>query len=102
LCSSVAALKIFINLQVLKETLRMWPPAATSRVLPVGYRLGDHVVDIPNNIFVISSYVVHHDPEVAHLYMTQISALCFLCLFASLVSDVNPLRWAVMVRSRDF
>jgi cytochrome P450 len=48
---------------VLKETLRMWPPAATSRVLPVGYRLGDHVVDIPNNIFVISSYVVHHDPE---------------------------------------
>jgi len=48
---------------VLKETLRMFPPAATGRRLPMGYRLGDYVVDYPKTDIIISSYVVHHDPE---------------------------------------
>jgi cytochrome P450 len=53
-----------ITWQVLKETLRMFPPAATGRRLPMGYRLGDYVVDYPKTDIIISSYVVHHDPEV--------------------------------------
>jgi cytochrome P450 len=52
---------------VLKETLRMYPPAATGRRLPMGYQLGDYVVDYPKTDIIISSFVVHHDPEVALL-----------------------------------
>ncbi len=42
----------------------MFPPAATGRRLPMGYRLGDYVVDYPKTDIIISSFVVHHDPEV--------------------------------------
>jgi hypothetical protein len=42
----------------------MYPPAATGRRLPMGYRLGDYVVDHPKTDVIISSFVVHHDPDV--------------------------------------
>jgi cytochrome P450 len=48
---------------VLKETLRMFPPAATGRRLPVGYQLGEYVVDYPKTDVIISSFGVHHDPD---------------------------------------
>lgn len=51
--------------QVLKETLRMYPPAATARRLPMGYKLGSYTVDYPKTDVVISSFVVHHDPAVS-------------------------------------
>ncbi|KAL6070103.1 Cytochrome P450 4V2 [Balamuthia mandrillaris] len=47
---------------VLKETLRMYPPASTSRKLRAGEKVGPYTLT-KDTAFLVSAYVIHHCPK---------------------------------------
>jgi hypothetical protein len=48
---------------ILKETLRKFPPGSTSRMAPIGYKLGDHEINFSSTHLLIMPYAIHHHPK---------------------------------------